>query len=106
MGAAIADRRRLGHTEARIIAGAGGAMLALAVVAVLWPRMLTVPVALLALWMAIALLTRASSLYRARRAVAVPSQRVVPLLSPVPAGTPPGSSAHALAGPPRQPPAG
>ena len=90
VGAAITDRRVLGHTEARIVTAAGLGTLALALVALIWPRVLTVPLALLALWMGGSLVSRGVSLYRARRAVAATSQRVVPLPAPaVPAAEAP-----------------
>jgi cardiolipin synthase A/B len=66
IGAAITNHRVLGPAETKIMAFAGIVLLALAVVAVLWPLLLVVPFTLFAAWMAIALLIKA---YRLRRAV-------------------------------------
>ena len=99
VGAAITDRRVLGHTEARIVTAAGLGTVALAVVALVWPLLLTAPLALLALWVGVALVSRGVSLYRARRAAAASSQKVVPLPTPPSATAPlPSEQADAQAG--------
>jgi cardiolipin synthase len=66
VGAAVTGRRVLGPAEARIMGGAGVALAALALIGLVWPRMITVPVALIALWVALGLLLRARSLHRER----------------------------------------
>ncbi|HET9985755.1 MAG TPA: phospholipase D-like domain-containing protein [Longimicrobiales bacterium] len=68
VGAAIGDRRVLAPAEATVVAAAGVVLLALAAVAVLWPRVLTIPLAILGLWIGGTLLARAYTLRRARRA--------------------------------------
>ncbi len=57
--AAITSRRLLGPADAKIMFSAGIILLALAVLAVLWPRVLAVPFALLSIWFALVLLLRA-----------------------------------------------
>jgi cardiolipin synthase len=61
--AAITNRRLLGPADARIMFSAGLILLALAVLAILWPRILALPVAFLSIWFALALILRA---YRTR----------------------------------------
>jgi cardiolipin synthase len=70
VGAAVTGRRVLGPAEARIMGGAGVALLALAVLGLVWPRVIAVPVALIALWVALGLLLHARSLHRERTEVA------------------------------------
>lgn len=62
VGAAISDRRVLGPAEAGIMGGAALALLALALIALLWPRAIALPLALLAGWAGAALLMRARAL--------------------------------------------
>ncbi|HEX5831639.1 MAG TPA: phospholipase D-like domain-containing protein [Gemmatimonadaceae bacterium] len=64
MGAAVTSKRVLERGELRLAAGAGVLLLALTIVVLLWPRVLAVPVAVLALWGALALLVRAMELWR------------------------------------------
>jgi len=64
MAAAIGNRRMLEPAEAKIMVSAAGILLTLAALAVLWPRLLTVPFAVLSAWVAVALIVRA---YRLRR---------------------------------------
>ena len=63
--AAITNRRVLGPAEAGTIAKMGLVLLALAAVAVLWPLVVAVPLAVLGTWIALALLARAWRLLRA-----------------------------------------
>jgi len=63
VAAAISNRRTLGPAEARIMFSTGGILLALAVVAMLWPRLLTIPFAVISVWVAVSLILRA---YRLR----------------------------------------
>jgi cardiolipin synthase len=67
IGAAITNHRVLGPAEAKIMVVAGLALLALAVVAALWPPLLVVPFTLLAVWLALALLIKAYRLHRGAR---------------------------------------
>ncbi|HMV48683.1 MAG TPA: phospholipase D-like domain-containing protein [Blastocatellia bacterium] len=64
VGAAISDRRILSPAEARIMFSAGVLLLAFAVVAVLWPRWISVPLSVFAVWMAASLFIRAFKLHR------------------------------------------
>lgn len=57
--AAMSNRRALGPAEAKIMFSAGLLLLVLAAVAVLWPRLLSVPIAFFSGWIAVALLVRA-----------------------------------------------
>jgi len=63
VGAAMTNRRALGPAEARVMAGGGMLLLFIAIIALLWPRVITVPLALLGLWAGAILLGRA---YRLR----------------------------------------
>ncbi|HXG17766.1 MAG TPA: phospholipase D-like domain-containing protein [Methylomirabilota bacterium] len=65
VGAALTNRRELGPAEAKLMASGGLVLLVLAVIALLWPRLLTAPLALLGLWIAAGLLHRAYRLHKA-----------------------------------------
>jgi cardiolipin synthase len=67
VGAAITDHRALGPAEARVMASAGVLLLVVVAVAVLWPRLVAVPLALVGAWVALALLVRAWRLHREAR---------------------------------------
>jgi cardiolipin synthase len=69
VGAALTGQRTLGPAEARVALGGGIVVVALAVAALLWPRLLTVPLAALGLWLGAALLLHAWRLARPRRYV-------------------------------------
>jgi cardiolipin synthase len=62
--AAITNRRLLGPAEARLMCLAGVVLLALSLVAVKWPRFVTVPLAVVGFWSALALLVRSWRLHR------------------------------------------
>ena len=62
VGAAITDHRVLGPAEARVLAGAGVLLSGVTVIAAMWPRVLTVPLSVLAGWVALSLLVRAYKL--------------------------------------------
>ena len=64
VGAAITNRRVLARTEAGMMAGVGATLVALAIVAIIWPLVVAVPVVLLGGWIGIALLVRALELRR------------------------------------------
>jgi cardiolipin synthase len=59
VGAAITNHRALGPAESKVMAAGALILLVLAVVAVMVPLLLTVPLAILAAWVAITLLVRA-----------------------------------------------
>jgi cardiolipin synthase len=59
VGAAIANRRLLGPAEARVMLIMGLLFSAFAIVSLLWPKWVTVPMAVLSGWLAISLLIRA-----------------------------------------------
>lgn len=66
VGAAMTARRVLGPAEARIMAMAGIALLVLALLAAFWPRVIAVPLAAIAMWLAVTLLVRAWILHGER----------------------------------------
>ena len=66
MGAVITNRRVLGPAEANTMVGLGVALLAFAAVSVLWPLVVAVPLAALAVWVAVSSLARAHELNVAR----------------------------------------
>jgi cardiolipin synthase A/B len=70
VGAAITNHRALGPAEATVMAAGGGMLLALAALSLLWPRLITIPLAMLAAWVATTLLVRAIRLGAARRRAA------------------------------------
>ncbi len=67
VGAAMTDRRVLGTAESRVLARAGSLLLAFTLVCAMWPRVVAVPLAILAGWMALSLWVRAWRLYRLGR---------------------------------------
>ena len=67
IGAAITNQRLLGPAEARVLASAGALLLVIAAAVVRWPRLSAVPVAVVAGWIAAALLLKAWTLHRAGR---------------------------------------
>ncbi len=62
--AAIANRRLLSPAEARIMFSAGLLLLLFSVVAVFWPRWISIPLAVFAAWLAISLFIKAVQLHR------------------------------------------
>jgi len=84
VGAAITNHRALGPAEAKVMAFGGGILLAVAAVAVAAPHLLTVPLALLAVWIGVTLLVRA---WRLRLSRAAPPD-------PLPTGNPHAAPAH------------
>ena len=59
VGAAITNHRALGPAEAKVMTAGGVILLALAVAALVVPRLVTIPLAVLAAWVATTLLVRA-----------------------------------------------
>jgi cardiolipin synthase len=64
IGAAITNRRVLGPAECAPLLAAGITLLAAAALALLWPRLLAWPLAVLAIWIGVALLARYVDLRR------------------------------------------
>ncbi len=67
VSAAITNHRALGPAEAKVMAAGGVLLLALAVAALVVPHLITVPLAILAAWIATTLLVRAVRLSALRR---------------------------------------
>jgi cardiolipin synthase len=67
VGNVVTRRRALGFVQSSLMAAFGGVLLALAAVAVLWPRVVAMPFAVLTAWLGLALLVNAIRL-RQRRA--------------------------------------
>ncbi|MDB6159261.1 MAG: phospholipase [Gammaproteobacteria bacterium] len=76
VGAALTEQRVLAPTEARLVAFVGVLLLVIAGAAVLWPLVVVIPLAVVFLWMSIALLIKAHSLRTARRSLGQPTTRV------------------------------
>jgi cardiolipin synthase len=62
--AAVTDRRVLAPADGRIVAAGGAILIAVAVVAMLWPRVFAIPLAVLLVWFGAAMVVRAYHLYR------------------------------------------
>lgn len=67
MGAIITNRRVLGPAEATTMMGLGVALLVFAAVSLLWPLAVAIPLAVLAIWVAISSLVRARELRAVRK---------------------------------------
>ena len=67
VGAALATRRVLDPVESRLMTASGAVFLVLALLAFLWPRALTYPLAALFAWLAAVLLYRGWKLHRENR---------------------------------------
>jgi cardiolipin synthase len=79
VGAAVTNRRVLGPAEGLLLGVGGLALAALGVVAVLWPRVLTVPLSVIMFWVGGALVWRAFRLRRTRiRRTDAPSRPAAP----------------------------
>ncbi|HVY82755.1 MAG TPA: hypothetical protein VG994_17320, partial [Steroidobacteraceae bacterium] len=76
VGAALTEQRVLAQTEARTVAIVGVLLVGVAAVGILWPLAIAVPIAILALWMAISLFIRAHTLRMARKSRGLPPMRV------------------------------
>jgi cardiolipin synthase len=64
MGAALTARRPLGAAEARLLGAGAILLLAIGLLALYWPRAITVPLAVISIWIALALATRAWQIHR------------------------------------------
>jgi cardiolipin synthase len=62
VGAAISNHRVLGPAEARVMGSAGLLLLAVSGVAVMWPRVVAIPLAVILAWVALSLFFRAATL--------------------------------------------
>jgi cardiolipin synthase A/B len=67
ISAAIINRRVLGPAESRVMLLASLLLIGLSMVAVLWPRWITIPLAVLGTWLAISLLLKAYKLHAASK---------------------------------------
>jgi len=76
VGAALSKQRVLEPAEARLVAIVGILSLGLAVVALLWPLVVAIPLSILLAWIAIALLMRAHRLRQMRRSRGLPTTRL------------------------------
>ena len=65
--AMITGHRVLGHTEARVAAILGVACVAIAAIALTWPRVITFPLGLLIAWLGLAMLAKARALRTQRQ---------------------------------------
>src|SRR5262249_35743322 len=64
VGARITNRRPLGPAEARIMGASGLLLLAASVIAALWPRVVSWPLAVIGVWVAVSAFIRAFHLRR------------------------------------------
>ncbi|HQT66298.1 MAG TPA: phospholipase D-like domain-containing protein [Acetobacteraceae bacterium] len=67
LSASLTQHRIVGSQEAMVLLGGGALLLLIALVAIAWPMVLTLPLAALALWVAADLLIRAFRLWRIGR---------------------------------------
>ncbi|MBD0370193.1 MAG: cardiolipin synthase B [Pyrinomonadaceae bacterium] len=96
VSAVITNRRILGTAEARVMVAASVLLLVLSVIAVLWPRVVTIPLAILGGWVAAALLIRSYRLHKEGSAAEQKSPQARTILSqsgPLPAA-PTQKSSH------------
>ncbi|MGH8328509.1 MAG: phospholipase D-like domain-containing protein, partial [Steroidobacteraceae bacterium] len=77
VSAALSEQRVLAPTEARLVAGFGLALAALAALVILWPLVAAVPAAILLVWASLALFSKAAALRRERRQQGLPRTRLV-----------------------------
>jgi cardiolipin synthase len=76
VGAALTRQRVLDLAEARLLAWAGAALLAVAVLGALWPLLLAVPIIVLSAWLGAAFLARAYAMRRVRRSLGLPVTQI------------------------------
>ena len=62
VGAALTNHRVLGPAEARVMAGAGLLLMAVSSVAMIWPRVVAIPLAIVLGWVALSLFFKATTL--------------------------------------------
>lgn len=75
MGAALTNRRLLGPAESGLLMKVSALALIVAVVAFLWPLLLTIPLGILAAWFGVSLLMKAWSLRQQRAVAPAPVER-------------------------------
>ncbi len=75
--AALTEQRVLEPAEAQVLVLVGTLLLVVAVVALAWPMLIAVPLCVILVWVASALLTRAYGLRRIRRARGQPTTKIV-----------------------------
>jgi cardiolipin synthase A/B len=75
--AMITEHRLLGFAEARAAAMLGGACVAVAIIALLWPAVVAIPLGLLVAWIGGAMLAKAHALRKRREESGVSPMRVV-----------------------------
>ncbi len=75
VGAAITDRRVLGPAEARVMVGAGLVLGAVSAMAMRWPKVVAIPLAVMLGWVALSLLVRAARLSFQDRGLTWPWRR-------------------------------
>ena len=80
--AALSEQRVLARTDSRLVASSGIVLLAIAVLGVLWPLAVIVPLAIVLVWVGLVLLIRAFTLRRERRSLGLPATRVRPAQPP------------------------
>ena len=78
VSAALSEQRVLARTDSRLVGVSGALLLLIATLGVIWPLAITVPLAILLVWLGLALLIRAVMLRSERRAQGLPSTRVRP----------------------------
>ncbi|HEY4185174.1 MAG TPA: phospholipase D-like domain-containing protein [Polyangia bacterium] len=67
VGSVVSRRRALGFVQSSLMAAFGGILVAVAAVAVLWPRVVAMPLAVLAAWLGLAMIVNAIRLRLSRR---------------------------------------
>jgi cardiolipin synthase len=92
--AAVTDRRVLASADSRAIAIAGAVLVALAIVAVVWPRVFAIPIAVFSLWFGGAMLLQG---YRLRAHGATKTASVPDVHDEQITGDDPGSAASSAA---------
>ena len=76
VSAALSEQRVLARTDTRLVGVSGALLLLIAAVGVVWPLVIMVPLAILLIWMGLALLIRAITMRGERRARGLPPTRV------------------------------
>jgi cardiolipin synthase len=87
VSAALTEQRVLEPTEARLLVLVGAALLGIAALALLWPLIFAVPLSIILVWSGLALLARAYTLRRMRRARGQPTMKLVRTTATTEAGS-------------------
>jgi cardiolipin synthase len=96
VGAALTEQRVLAQTEARFVAIVGVALVAIAVIGIIWPLVIAIPLAIVLLWISISLFNRAHALRRQRKSRGLPPMRVGPASSQASAAAEPSRTRREL----------